>query len=61
MLNTIATSMGSGRKAGIACALATGIGVISTSLFFLFGAAIIFSKFPIINQSLTIILHQELH
>ncbi len=55
VLNTIATSMGSGRKAGISCALATGIGVILTSLVSLFGAAIIFNKFPIINQGLSII------
>ena len=55
MLNTIATSMGSGRSPGIACALATGLGVILTSLLSLFGAAIIFYKLPIIYNSLTVI------
>lgn len=55
VLNTISTSMGSGRKAGIACASATGLGVTLTSLAFLSGAAILFYKFPIINQSLTIV------
>ena len=55
VLNTISTSMGSGRSSGIACALATGLGVLLTSLASLSGAAIIFYKFPIINQSLTII------
>tara|TARA_B110000438_G_C15754794_1_gene624586 strand:- start:127 stop:726 length:600 start_codon:yes stop_codon:yes gene_type:complete len=55
VLNTIATSMGSGRSSGIACALATGLGVIITALFSLFGAAIIFYKIPVIYNSLTII------
>lgn len=55
VLNTIATSMGSGRSPGIACALATGLGVILTSLLSLFGAAIIFYKIPIIYNSLTVI------
>jgi amino acid exporter len=55
VLNTIATSMGSGRTSGISCALATGLGVILTSSVSLFGAAIIFYKVPFIYQSLTII------
>tara|TARA_B110000438_G_C15582896_1_gene550400 strand:- start:77 stop:709 length:633 start_codon:yes stop_codon:yes gene_type:complete len=55
VLNTIATSIGSGRKPGIACAIATGLGVIITSLFALFGATILFDKFPLIYQSLTLI------
>ena len=55
VLNTIATSMGSGRSPGIACAIATGLGVILTSLASLFGAAIIFYKIPLIYKSLTII------
>ena len=55
VLNTIATSMGSGRSQGIACAFATGFGVILTALISLFGAAIIFYKIPIIHKSLTVI------
>ena len=55
VLNTIATSMGSGRSSGIACALATGIGVILTSLTALFGATIIFYKIPLIYKGLTVI------
>ena len=55
VLNTIATSMGSGRSPGIACAFATGLGVILTAIISLFGAAIIFYKIPIIHKSLTVI------
>lgn len=55
VLNTIATSMGSGRKSGIACAIATGLGVIFTSLISLLGATAIFYKFEIIYKSLTVI------
>ena len=55
VLNTIATSMGSGRISGIACALATGLGVISTSLVSLLGAAAVFYNIPIIYKSLTIV------
>ena len=55
VLNTIATSMGSGRLPGIACALATGLGVILTSFASLLGATIIFYKIPLIYTSLTII------
>ena len=55
VLNTIATSMGSGRTSGIACAIATGFGVILTSLLSLLGAAAIFYRFPIIYKSLTIV------
>ena len=47
--------MGSGRSSSIACALATGLGVILTSLVSLFGAAIIFYKIPLIYKSLTVI------
>ena len=47
--------MGSGRSSGIACALATGLGVILVSIVSLFGAAAIFYKIPIIYKSLTII------
>lgn len=55
VLNTIATSMGSGRSAGIACAFATGLGVILTALVALFGAAILFYKIPVIYTGLTIL------
>ena len=47
--------MGSGYKSGIACAIATGLGVILTAIISLFGAAIIFYKIPLIYKSLTII------
>ena len=55
VLNTIAISMGSGRLSGVACSMATGLGVILTSLVALLGAAIIFYKMPLIYQSLTVI------
>ena len=55
VLNTIATSMGSGRLSGVACSMATGLGVILTSLVSLLGAAIIIYKIPLIYQSLTVI------
>ena len=47
--------MGSGRSSGIACALATGLGVILTSLVSLLGAAAILYKIPVIYKSLTVI------
>jgi threonine/homoserine/homoserine lactone efflux protein len=47
--------MGSGRSSGISCALATGIGVILTALISLFGATMIFYKFPLIYKSLTMV------
>ena len=47
--------MGSGRISGIACALATGLGVILISLVSLLGAAAVFYNIPIIYKSLTII------
>jgi len=55
VLNTIATSMGSGRSSGIACALATGLGVTITALVLLFGAAIIFYKIPFIHNGFIVI------
>ena len=55
VLNTIATSMGSGLKSGICCAIATGLGVMLTSLFSLLGATAIFYKVPLIYKSLTLI------
>jgi len=54
-LNTIATSMGSGRSAGLACAFAIGLGVILTALVALFGAAILFYKIPMIYTGLTVL------
>ena len=47
--------MGSGRLSGIACALATGLGVILTSMVSLIGATAIFYNIPIIYKSLTVI------
>lgn len=47
--------MGSGRLSGIACASATGLGVILTSLFSLLGAAVVLYKIPIIYKSLTVV------
>ena len=55
VLNTIATSMGSGRSSGISCALATGLGVFLTALSALFGAAVIFDKVPVIYKGMTVI------
>ena len=55
VLNTIATSMGSGRLSGIACSIATGLGVILTSLVSLLGAAAILFNIPTVYKSLTII------
>jgi threonine efflux protein len=47
--------MGSGHISGIACALATGLGVILTSLVSLLGATAVLYNIPIIYQSLTVI------
>lgn len=47
--------MGSGRIPGIACAAATGLGVILTALVSLFGAAIVFYNISLIYKSLTVI------
>ena len=55
VLNTIATSMGSGRTTGIVCAFATGLGVFCTAITALFGAAFIFYKFPIIYSSISLL------
>jgi len=55
VLNTIATSMGSGRSSGVACALACGLGLFLSALAALFGAALLFYKMPIINTSLTLL------
>ena len=53
VLNTIATSMGSGRASGVACALACGLGLFISALVALFGAALLFYKTPIVHTSLT--------
>ena len=53
VLNTIATSMGSGRSSGVACALACGLGLFISALVALFGAALLFYKIPIVYTSLT--------
>lgn len=47
--------MGSGRTAGIFCALATGFGVILTALIALFGATILFYKIPFLYSGMTLI------
>ena len=47
--------MVSGRKSGIFCSIATGLGVVATSLVALSGVAIIFYKIPIIYIGLTLI------
>ena len=54
VLNTIATSMGSGRSSGVACALACGLGLFISALVALFGAALLFYKIPIIYRGLTV-------
>jgi len=54
VLNTIATSMGSGRSSGVACALACGLGLFISALAALFGAALLFYKVPIIYTGLTV-------
>ena len=54
VLNTIATSMGSGRSSGVACALACGLGLFISASFALFGAALLFNKIPIIYTGLTV-------
>ena len=54
VLNTIATSMGSGRSSGVACALACGLGLFISALAALFGAALLFYKIPIIYRGLTV-------
>ena len=54
VLNTIATSMGSGRSSGVACALACGLGLFISALAALFGATLLFYKIPIIYKGLTV-------
>ncbi len=55
VLNTIATSIGSGYRSGLACASACGLGILLWATAALFGAAAFFQRFPLANQSLIII------
>ncbi|MFL2786032.1 MAG: LysE family translocator [Paracoccaceae bacterium] len=55
VLNTIATSTGSGYRAGLACALACGLGILLWASAALFGAAAFFETYPLANQSLIIL------
>lgn len=55
VLNTIATSIGSGYRAGLACALACGLGILLWASAALFGAAAFFDAYPLANQSLIIL------
>ena len=52
VLNTIATSIGSGYRSGLACALACGLGIFLWATAALFGAAAFFQKYPLANKSL---------
>ena len=55
VLNTIAPSTGSGYRAGLACALACGLGILLWASAALFGAAAFFETYPLANQSLIIL------
>ena len=55
VLNTIATSIGSGYRTGLACAIACGFGILLWATAALFGAAVFFQKYPLANKSLVII------
>ena len=55
VLNTIATATGSGHRAGLACALACGLGIFLWASAALFGAAAFFEKYPLANQSLIVL------
>ena len=55
VLNTIATSIGSGYRTSLACASACGLGILLWATAALFGAAAFFQRFPLANQSLIII------
>lgn len=52
VLNTIATSIGSGYRTGLACALACGLGILLWATAALFGAAAFFQQYPLANKSL---------
>lgn len=53
VLNTIATAMGSGRQAGLACALACGFGLLLWAIAVLLGAAALFAAVPLIEAGFT--------
>ena len=53
VLNTIATAMGSGLRAGMACACACGAGLLLWALAVLFGAAAMFAALPVAQAALT--------
>ena len=55
VLNTIATSTGSGYRAGLACALACGLGILLWASAALFGAAAFFETYPFATQSLIVL------
>lgn len=55
VLNTIATSTGSGYRTGLACALACGLGILLWASAALFGTAAFFETYPLANQSLIIL------
>ena len=53
VLNTIATAMGSGRQAGLACAMACGAGLLLWAVAVLLGAAALFAAVPLIEAAFT--------
>lgn len=55
VMNTIATAMGSGRRAGIACAFACGFGLFLWALAALLGAAVLFATLPIAKAAMTLL------
>ena len=55
VLNTVATSIGSGRLAGIYCAYACGLGLLVWAITALSGAAMLFFTFPVLKLGLTLI------
>ncbi len=54
VLNTIATSIGSGYRSGLACAVACGVGILLWATASLFGAAVFLQQYPLANKSLVI-------
>ncbi len=55
VLNTIATSIGSGYRKGLACSVACGFGIFLWASAALFGAAILFQQYPMANKSLVFV------
>lgn len=55
VLNTVATSIGSSRIAGISCAYACGLGLLVWAIIALTGAALLFFTFPVLKLGLTLI------